>query len=153
MSIVKLHRYGVRTHRTDPRRVDLEAPGKPVIHVATPPEFRNGTPGVWSPEELLVGSLAACFELTVVAIAEYKNVPLHGIQVGATGDVERKDGAYRFMLIELDVLLETDAGREYELEHLAEVAKERCLVSDVLDVPIRLSVETRVAETARERAV
>jgi organic hydroperoxide reductase OsmC/OhrA len=152
MSIVKVHRYGVRTHRAGSQRVDLEAPGKPVLHVATPPEFRNGIPGVWSPEELLVASFAACYELTAVAIAEYKGLPLHTIRVDATGHVERKDGAYRFMLLELDVELETDAGREHELEHVAEVAKERCLVGSALDVPIRLGVEIHAVAVAAASA-
>ena len=71
----EVHRYGVRTHCTGPQSLDLEAPGKPMLRVATPPEFRHGVRCVWTPEELLVASLAACYELTVAAIAEYKGVP------------------------------------------------------------------------------
>ena len=148
MGIVKVHRYGVRANRVDAQSLTLEAPGKPVLRIATPPEFRNGIRGLWSPEELLVGSLAACLELTVVAIAEYKGVPLHTVRIDATGHVERKDSRYRFVLIELDVELETDAGREREAEHVAEAAKERCIVGSALDVPVRLSVETRAAAVA-----
>lgn len=148
MSIVKVHRYGVRTHSVGTQCLDLEAPGKPLLRVAMPPEYRNGVRGVWSPEELLIASLAACFELTVVAVAEHKAVPLHAVTVDATGHVERKDSAYRFMLFELDVELETDPGREHELEHIAEVAKERCLVGSALDVPLRLNVEARAASVA-----
>jgi organic hydroperoxide reductase OsmC/OhrA len=90
MGIVKVHRYGGRI--PEALRVSLSKhPEKPVLRVANPPEFRNGIPGVWSPEELLVGSLAARYELTGVAIAEYKGVPLHAIRIDATGHVERKD--------------------------------------------------------------
>jgi organic hydroperoxide reductase OsmC/OhrA len=140
-----VHRYGVRADREGPQSLSLEAPGKPLLHVATPPDFRNDVPGVWTPEELLIGSLAACFELTVAAIADYKGVPLHAVRVDATGHVERKDSRYRFLLIELDVDLETDAGHESDAEHVAEVAKDRCIVGSALDVPVRLSVETRAA--------
>jgi uncharacterized OsmC-like protein len=145
MGIVKVHRYGVRTDRVSPQSLTLEAPGKPQLRVASPPDFRNGVRGVWSPEELLVGSLAACLELTVDAIAEYKGVPLHTIRINATGHVERKDHRYRFVLIELDVELETDPGREREAEKVAEIANERCIVGSALEVPVHLSVETRVA--------
>jgi organic hydroperoxide reductase OsmC/OhrA len=148
MGIVKVHRYGVRANRVDASVSHLEAPGKPVLRIAAPPEFRNGVRGAWSPEELLVGSLAACLELTVVAIAEYKGVPLHTIRIDATGHVERKDSRYQFILIELDVELETDAGREREAERVAEVAKERCIVGSALDVPVRLSVDIRAASMA-----
>jgi organic hydroperoxide reductase OsmC/OhrA len=148
MGIVKVHRYGVRANRVDARCLTLEAPGKPALRIAAPPDFRNGVRGAWSPEELLVGSLAACLELTVVAIAEYKGVPLHTIRIDATGHVERKDSRYQFVLIELDVELGTDAGREREAERVAEVAKERCIVGSALDVPVRLSVDVRAASMA-----
>src|SRR5688572_26635778 len=91
MSIVKVHRYGVRTRSVGPQCLDLEAPGKPPLRVALPPEYKNGVRGVWSPEELLIASLAACFELTVAALAAYKDVPLYAVKVDATGHVERKD--------------------------------------------------------------
>jgi organic hydroperoxide reductase OsmC/OhrA len=148
MGIVKVHRYGVRAHPLDARSLTLEAPGKPALRIAAPPDFRNGVRGTWSPEELLVGSLAACLELTVVAIAEYKEVPIHTIRIDATGHVERKDSQYRFVLIELDVELETDPGREREAERVVEVAHERCIVGSALEVPVHLSIAARGASMA-----
>ena len=152
MSIVKVHRYGVRTRYQGSQDLSLEAPGKPVLQVASPPEFRGGIRGVWSPEELLVGALASCFERTVVAIAEYKGMPLLSVRVDATGHVQRKDGKYHFVLFELDVDLESDAGREPEAKHIAELAYERCLVGSALDVPVHLSVETHAAKRAAASA-
>ena len=148
MGVVKVHRYGVRAQSEGSSGLTLEAPGKPVLRVTSPPEFRGGTSGVWTPEELLVGSLATCFERTLVAIAEYRGIPLHTVRVDATGHVQRKDSQYRFMLFELDVELETDAGREHDTEHIAELAHERCLVESALDVPVHLSVDVQVASTA-----
>jgi organic hydroperoxide reductase OsmC/OhrA len=145
MSIVKLHRYGVRARSDGSPCLALEAPGKPPLRVASPPEFKGGIPGVWSPEELLIGALAACFERTVVAIAAYEGMPLHAVQVDATGHVLRKNGKYYFSLFELDVELETDTGREHEAERVAQLAHERCIVESALDVPVHLSVEARAA--------
>ena len=144
MGIVKAHRYEARTSWLGGRRLTLEAPGKPVLSVATPPDFKDGVPGVWSPEELLVGSVATCFELTLVAIADYRGVPLNAISVGATGYLERKDGRYHFVVIELDAELETDAGHEHEATEIALLAKERCIVGAALATPVELSVEVRV---------
>lgn len=148
MSVFKSHRYGIRTEWHDGRRVTLTAPGKPILDVAFPSDFRNGVRGVWSPEELLVASLATCFELTLIAVAEYRNVPLHSARVDATGHVERKDGLYRLCLLELDVSVETEVGRERDLEHIAEIAHEGCLVGKAVDVPVRLEVSVRTAEPA-----
>jgi organic hydroperoxide reductase OsmC/OhrA len=108
-----------------------------------PSDFKNGVPGVWSPEELLIGSLATCFELTVSALAEYRRVPVHAIRVDATGHVERKDHRYELILLELDVHIETDIGREHDVEHIAEMAHEGCIVGNALDVPVRLEIAAR----------
>ena len=120
----------------------LEAPGKPHLDVALPSDFKNGVPGVWSPEELLVASLATCFELTMIAVAEYHDVPLHSLRVDATGYVERKDHLYRLALLELDVHAGANPGREDDIERIAAIAHEGCLVGKALDVPVRLEVET-----------
>lgn len=146
MSIFKIHRYGVRTERLDERLPTLEAPGKPKLHIATPSDFKNGVSDVWTPEELMSGALAGCYELTLIAIAEHKDVPLHDVRVDATGHVEWKDGRYRFILFELDVRLETDPAHVHEVEHIAALASEQCIVSHALDVPVHLHVETRVRD-------
>jgi organic hydroperoxide reductase OsmC/OhrA len=152
MSAFKLHRYGVRTKWQDGRRVTLEAPGKPDLDVALPSDFKNGVPGVWSPEELLIASLATCFELTMIAVAEYRNVPLHDVRVDATGHVERKSHLYKLVLLELDVHAETDIGRTRDMEQIAEMAHEGCLVGNALDVPVRLDLAIHEAGLATASA-
>jgi organic hydroperoxide reductase OsmC/OhrA len=150
MSVFKVHRYGVRTEWRDGRQVTLAAPGKPILDVALPSDFKNGVPGVWSPEELLIASLATCFELTMIAVAEYKDVPLRDLRVDATGHVERKGHLYKLVLLELDVHAETAAGRRNDVEQMAQMAREGCLVGNALDVPIRL--ELAIHEAARIEA-
>lgn len=149
MSVFKVHRYGVRTEWQEGRQVTLAAPGKPILDVALPSDFKNGVPGVWSPEELLIASLATCFELTMIAVAEYRDVPLHSIRVDATGHVERKDHLYKLILLELDVHADTEAGREHDVERIAAMANEGCVVGNALDVPVRLEVTTQADAPAR----
>jgi len=153
MSVFRSHRYGVRTEWREGHVVQLEAPGKPSLHVALPSDFKNGVPGVWSPEELLISSLATCFELTMIAVAENREVPLHSLCVDATGYVENKNHLYRLVLLELDVRIETDTGCEAEVEHIAAVAHEGCLVGKALDTPVRLDVQTRAPVAADAVAV
>ena len=92
----------------------------------------------------MVGSLATCFELTLVAIAERLAVPLHGVEVGATGHLERRDGRYRFVAIELDTRIVTEPGHEREMEDLAVLARGRCIVEDALRAPVQLRVAVGV---------
>jgi organic hydroperoxide reductase OsmC/OhrA len=142
MSIFKVHRYGVRTEPFDDGLVTLSAPGRPELQVGLPSDFKNGVAGVWSPEELVIGSLATCFELTMLAVAEYRHVPLHSVRVDATGHVERREHLYKLILLELDVHAETDPGHEHDVDHIAEIAHEGCLVGNALDVPVHLTVST-----------
>ena len=90
MRVVKLHRYGVRTYPLGEGRLALEAPGKPRLEIAKPLEV---TDEIWGPQELLIGSLASCFELTALAIARRRGVPIHAIRTDATGHVQSKDGS------------------------------------------------------------
>lgn len=143
MSIVKTFRFPVQAHWFVGRLTRLGAPGKPPFRVATPPEFKEGIAGIWSPEELLVGALATCYELTLAAIAERRGIPLNTLEVGASGHVERLSGGYEFTLIELDVELTTAPGRELEAEEVARLAKRHCIVGRALEVPVRVRVETR----------
>lgn len=144
MGIAKDHRYEVRARWTGGREVAVESSGKPALQIATPPDFKGGVHGVWSPEELLVGSLATCFELTLVAIAERLAVPLHGVEVDATGHLERRDGRYRFVAIELDTRIVTEPGHEREMEDLAVLARGRCIVEHALRAPVQLRVAVGV---------
>ncbi len=83
--------------------------------MATPPEFKGGVEGVWSPEDLLVGSVASCFAVTLVAVAERRGVPLRGLDVAARGVVtQRPDGRFGFTEVVLEVSLSTEPGCEEE---------------------------------------
>lgn len=130
------------------------APEEPALRVVTPPEFKDGIPGIWSPEELLVGSLAACYELTFVAIAERHGVPLHTLEVAATDHLEHvPEGGYGFTVLELDVDLVTDPGRELDAEEVAHLAKRHCIVGRALEVPVQLRrLEVRAAGFAAVEA-
>ena len=148
MSIVKTLRFAVQARWFGGRLVRLGAHQKPPLRIATPPEFKDGIAGIWSPEELLVGAVAACYELTLVAIAERRGVPLHTLEVGASGHLERGTQGYHFTVVELDVELATDPGREPEAEELARLAKEHCIVGRALEVPVHVRIVVRALEPA-----
>ena len=90
----------------------------------------------------------SCFELTALAIARRRGVPIHAIRTDATGHVQSKDGSSRFVAFDLDVDIETDEGCEAAAECVASDAREESLVARSIGVPIRLTVEARAAERA-----
>jgi organic hydroperoxide reductase OsmC/OhrA len=145
MPIVETLRFPVRSHWFGGRLLRVGAPEKPDLRIGTPPEFQDGVAGIWSPEDLLVGALASCYELTLLGMAELCGVPVLALDVSATGLLERSSGVGGdgLTVIELDVELATDPEHELELEQLARTAQERCSVWRALEVPVRLRVESQ----------
>jgi organic hydroperoxide reductase OsmC/OhrA len=144
MSISKDFRYKVGVDWEGGRITNVSSPDKPELTVATPPEFKNGVAGVWSPEGLLVASAASCFTVTLVAVAERRELPLHSLHVSGTGHLTmRDDGRFGFVAIELTAAITTDVQAIEAMERAAKHAERACLVSMALDVPVHLDVTVK----------
>lgn len=149
MSAAKAFRFPVSLRWRGDRLTRVSVTGKPSLDVATPPEFKGGIAGVWSPEDLLVASAASCFAVTLVAVAERMDVPLLELVVGGTGHVGRRDdGRFGFHSIELDVGLQTTPEHVALAEQAAVAAEASCLVSMALAIPVRLDVDVGAADKA-----
>ena len=119
MSISKDFRYRVAVDWEGDRITNVTSPDKPELTVATPPEFKDGVAGVWSPEDLLVASVASCFAVTLVAVAERRDLPLRSLHVSGTGHLtQRDDGRFGFVAIELTAAIRTDEHVIEAMEHL-----------------------------------
>ena len=149
MSITKDFRYHVGVAWEGDRLTNVISPDKPDLTVATPPEFKKGVAGVWSPEDLLVASVASCYTVTLVAAAERRDLPLYGLEVSGTGHVtNRDDGRFGFVAIELTVQIRTAGASVEALEGTARYAERACLVSMALDIPVHVEVVVRPLEPA-----
>jgi peroxiredoxin-like protein len=142
MSITKDYRYKVGVDWEGARLTSVSSSGKPELEVATPPEFKGGMAGVWSPEDLLVASVASCFTVTLVAVLERRDLPLRHLSVTGTGHVTaRDDGRFGFVAIELTAAVTTDEPSIDAVRRAAKYAERACLVSMALDVPVHVDVE------------
>jgi len=149
MSITKDFRYSVGVDWQGERLTSVTSAGKPELEVATPPEFKGGLAGVWTPEDLLVASVASCFAVTLVAVLERRDLPLRDLDVTGTGHVTRRDdGRFGFVAIELTARVETEAAAVDAVRHAASYAERACLVSMALDVPVHVDL---VVEPAPRR--
>jgi peroxiredoxin-like protein len=142
----KAYDFPLSVRWTGGRRTIASVEGKDDLEVATPPEFKGGVEGVWSPEDLFVGSVAACFTVTLVAVAERSGVPLRELEVSAHGRVtQRHDGRFGFTEVLLDVSVVTDAGFESEIAAAVDAAETGCLVACSIDLPVKVQLEVRAA--------
>lgn len=152
MGVMKELQFPVSVRWRGGRLTRAESRGKDALELATPPEFRGGLAGYWSPEDLLVTAVCSCFALTLAAVAERREAPLLDATVTATGHMSRRDdGRFGFTVIEVDAQLETVPGGEDAVRTAAIIAEGRCLVAQALDVPVHVALA--VTATTRTPAV
>lgn len=126
----------------------------PELRVATPPEF-GGPPFEWSPEHLLVASVASCFMTTLLAIAGLSRLEIKSLEVPASGTLVRGDDRrYSITRIELRPrILIADEKDRAKAERLARKADEVCLISRSVRSEIVLQPTIEVATAPQPVAV
>lgn len=101
------------------------------IEVATPPEFANGIPNIWSPEHLLVAATNSCLMTTFLAIAENSKLEFTAFNSNAIGKLEMIDGKYMISEIELmPVLTIKDEATKDRAERILHKSEKACLISN-----------------------
>jgi organic hydroperoxide reductase OsmC/OhrA len=135
------HCYDVRLTGGPAGHATLSVADVPDLRSAPPLEF--GGPGdAWSPEQLLLAAVQACFLFTFRAVARVSKVEFASLTLSGEGTVDRIDGVTRFTEIVLRprVALAPGADRARALRALEKSGK-ACLVSASLSTPVRLEPE------------
>ncbi|HSE93181.1 MAG TPA: OsmC family protein [Methylomirabilota bacterium] len=135
------HRYEARIAGGPEGYATLSSAGVPDLRTAPPIDF--GGPGdAWSPEQLLIASVEACFLLTFRAIAVASRVEFTSLSVDGEGIVDRSNGRTRFTEIVLRPRVTLPAGVDsIRVRRALEKAERACLVSASLGTPVRLEPE------------
>jgi len=141
MPTYKSFRYKAKTTWTSARRGRLSAVEKPNIVVGSPPEFK-GEPDVWTPEELLVGSLNICIMLTFLSIAQARGLTPASYESEAEGLLENVEGKFR--ITEVTVRPHITVKGEGELERAREImerAEDECFISNSVKSKVKIVAE------------
>jgi peroxiredoxin-like protein len=127
------------------RRGVVRTTGKPDLDVSSPPEFK-GEAGIWTPEDLFVGSLNTCILMTFVAFATQKGLEFASYECRAEGKLEFVEGQYRFTEIKLypQVVVKSPVDVE-RANNLLETAHANCFISNSISPAVTLAPEIRVA--------
>jgi organic hydroperoxide reductase OsmC/OhrA len=126
----------------------VASPRLATLSTAPPAEF--GGPGDrWSPETLLVASVANCFVLTLRALARAAGFHWQGVECRVEGVLERVDGVTRFARFVSHVKLTVPSGAdEAAARTLLERAEHGCLIANSLNGERQLKAAIVVAEAA-----
>ncbi|HMR20223.1 MAG TPA: OsmC family protein, partial [Sphingobacterium sp.] len=92
----QIHTYEVNLHWKEGRTGTLSSPTlDDTITCATPPEFPNGVPGIWSPEHLYTAAINSCYMATFLAIAENFKLAFRDFTCKTICKLETVDGKYQ----------------------------------------------------------
>lgn len=139
------HKYHVIIESKENRVGDfiLDDKEKPLIQIATPPEFPGGKPGIHSPEDLFVGSVASCKMTTYYAMAEKLDVELKALKVeaiGYLGKAETRGLAFTKIDVHLTITIE-DKEEIKSAEKCVDLTEKYCLITNSIKAPVNLTFE------------
>lgn len=142
------HHYHVQAQGSAEGEVQLGADQLPDLAAAPPPEF-DGPSGYWSPETLLIASVASCFVLTFRGVARASKLDWDRVTCDVQGVLEHEDGHNHFsrLTVKPDLVIHNTAD-----EHLAQQclnkAEQACMVTNSLTAAIQLEPNVQVNENA-----
>ena len=142
------HHYAVAATSAADSNVMLRSPGLESFESAGPAEF--GGPGdLWSPETMLVASVASCFILSFKAIARASKLEWLSLSCDVVGDLDKVGRKSQFTGFRLSVTLEVPEGtREEKAQRLLEKADKSCLITNSLRADSHLDARIVTREMA-----
>ena len=142
------HTYTVAASGEPTGLVAVESPRLEMLSTAPPAEF--GGPGNrWSPETLLVGSIADCFVLTFRAVTRAARCSWLQLDCRVEGILEHIDGRARFSRYTTRAALTLAEGAdEATARKLLEKAEHGCLIANSLCGTRTLEIEIKRRENA-----
>ncbi len=126
------------------RRGTMSSLGKPEVEISSAPEFK-GEPGLWSPEDLLVGAVESCLMLTFLALAQAKGLEPLSYESHAEGLLESLEGKYRIteITVEPTVMVRSEADLAAAREISSKV-EANCFISNSTKAHVTFSPQVRV---------
>jgi peroxiredoxin-like protein len=141
-----MHTYEIDIRWNGDRKGVLRSPVLPQnIEVATPPEFKGGIPGIWSPEHLYVAAVNSCLMTTFLAIAENSKLQFTSFESNGVGMVDKVDGKYQVTEIILRPKLTIpNPADEARANRILEMSERACLISSSIKTIVKLEPEIMI---------
>ena len=139
------HQYVVSARAKSDTYLELSGDNLPVIEAAAPTGF--GGPGdVWSPEDLLMSSVAACTILSFKAIAQISKLAWESLECVSEGTLDRVERTTLFtkVVTRATLTISNEEDRE-KAEKLLNKAEQTCLVSNSLSAQCSIECTVLVA--------
>ena len=135
------HKYKVKAEGTSLGSLTVSSENLPPLTIAPPLQF--GGPGdAWSPEDLLMASVANCFILSFRAIAKASKLEWDVIECNSDGELAKADNQVKFTGVVNRVRLLIPENESIEkAEKLLNKAESVCIISNSLSCKVRIECE------------
>jgi peroxiredoxin-like protein len=142
------HHYAASASAKSDTNIRIDSPGLETLESAGPAEF--GGPGdLWSPETMLVATIADCFILSFRAIARAARLEWSSLKVDAVGDLDRVGRKTQFVRFRVHAQLEIPEGTsEEKAQKLMEKADKSCLITNSLKASTHLETDIKLKAIA-----
>lgn len=110
------------------------------IECATPPEFANGVPNIWSPEHFYAAAINSCFMTTFLAIAENFKIEFESFDCKTIIKLEIVDRKYIISEAEIHPIVKL-VNPEKDTDKAMRViqkTKDNCLVTNSMKTKVNL---------------
>ncbi len=135
------HKYQASAAGSSSGTVRCSSAGLPDLETSAPPEF-DGPEGYWSPETLLVASIADCYVLSFRAVARASRLEWARLDVQVDATLDKVADVTRFTgYVIRPRLVIADAAREGLARTVLEKSKRVCLVTNSLQAECELAPE------------
>ena len=117
---------------------------------SAPVEF-GGPQGTLSPEDAFIGSANMCLQIVFSGIAKSLRIGLRSYSCRAVGRLETVEGVRKFVGIDLYPKVElVQDGDEEKARKALETAKRKCLVTNSMDLDVRILPDIVRAEPSED---
>ena len=135
------HTYEANAEGGTVGSIAVSSPGVPTLATDTPKEF-GGPGGQWSPETMLMASVADCFILSFRAVAAASKFDWTSVSCATEGTLDRVNRVTRFTSITNTVTLHVPAGTPEDKAHkILEKADQVCLIGNSLNADQHLEID------------
>ncbi len=126
------HFYKVKASGAQQGNLTVAADNLPDMQAAAPVGF-NGPGDIWSPEDMLMSSVATCTVLSFRAISRASKLNWISIECESNGELSRVDRKTLFtkILTKVTLVIPKDQNQEKAIK-LLNKAEETCLISNSL---------------------
>jgi len=131
-------------------RGTLSASGHSDVEVGNPLSFK-GSPDVWCPEDLLIGSLNACLMLTFLYQMQRRKLQVVAYESSAQGTLEHSDGKHRItrIVVQPRISLKSDHDFEAAREAIKDTV-DSCMITNSILATVQMDPQFNTALTTAQ---